>query len=55
MTSICNDDRYEKYIKEHCINCKNKTSNLCDIRIIQNKDIIITKCCFYEKVEVDVK
>lgn len=37
---------YETYIRTLCSNCKNKESNLCEIR----KDINGTlKCCYYLK------
>lgn len=41
-------DRYDKYIKEHCVNCKNKDTMLCEIRIMDYNDIITTKCVYYE-------
>lgn len=47
--NICSEDRYKKYMEEHCINCKNNKTNLCEIRIIYSKDSTITKCCYYEK------
>lgn len=46
---MTNQERYQKYIKEHCKNCKNRTSNLCDIRIAVKNDVIETKCVFYER------
>lgn len=46
---MTNQQRYEKYIKEHCKNCKNKTSDLCDIRISVIDNVIQTKCMFYER------
>ena len=46
---MTNSERYQKYIKEHCKNCKNRTSNLCDIRIAVKNDVIETKCVFYER------
>lgn len=42
-------NRYEKYVKEHCKNCKNKDKDLCEIRTANYKDIIVTKCVYYEK------
>lgn len=42
-------ERYQKYIEEHCKNCKHKTEDLCDIRISVLNDITITKCIYYEK------
>lgn len=46
---MTNSERYQKYIKEHCKNCKNRTNNLCDIRIAVKNDVIETKCVFYER------
>ena len=42
-------ERYNKYIKEHCINCKNKSNDLCEIRILSSKNIAVTKCSYYER------
>ena len=55
---MSNEERYKKYIQEHCKNCKNRKSNLCDIRITINLDIVETRCNYYlkeqkEQVEVD--
>ena len=48
-----NLERYEKYIKEHCVNCKNEKTDLCDIRIctkyIHTPNVIETKCAYYER------
>ncbi len=30
---MTNEERYKKYIEEHCKNCMNRETNLCDIRI----------------------
>lgn len=46
---MTNSERYQKYIKEHCKNCKNKKSDLCDIRISIINGIVQTKCQFYER------
>ena len=46
---MTNQQRYEKYIKEHCKNCKNNKTNLCDIRIAVKNDVIETKYVFYER------
>lgn len=47
---MTNAERYEKYIKEHCTNCKNKDTDLCEIRIINRiEDVIVTKCEYYER------
>jgi len=44
-----NEERYQKYIKEHCNKCKNKTTNLCDIRIFVIDNKINTECVYYEE------
>lgn len=49
---MTNQERYEKYIKEHCKNCKNRKSDLCDIRISVIDNVIQTKCQFYEREKI---
>lgn len=46
---MTNEERYSKYIEEHCKNCKHKQEELCDIRISVLDDIITTKCEYYER------
>lgn len=46
---MTNEERYKKYVKEHCCNCSNKKSNLCDIRIFVLNHIVCTKCGYYER------
>lgn len=46
---MTNSERFKKYVKEHCKNCKNRTSDLCDIRISIINNIVQTKCMFYER------
>lgn len=46
---MTNEKRFEKYIKEHCKNCKNRKTNLCDIRIAAIENVIRTKCDYYER------
>ena len=46
---MTNSERFKKYIKERCKNCKNNKTNLCDIRIAVKNDVIETKCMFYER------
>ena len=46
---MTNKERYEKYIKENCNNCKNKDKDLCEIRISCFNNIITTKCAYYER------
>ena len=43
-----NQERYKKYIEEHCKNCKHKDENLCEIRISTLNKIVTTKCVYYE-------
>lgn len=47
---MTNEERIKKYVEEHCSNCKNKDTNLCDIRV-SSFDCVTTKCEFYNKVE----
>lgn len=42
-------ERYEKYVKEHCSNCKNKLNYDCEIRVSDQGNIIVTKCEHYER------
>lgn len=51
---MTNEERYKKYMQEHCPNCKNKNTDLCDIRIIVHDDIIYTKCNHYVKDSLKV-
>ena len=45
-------ERYQKYIKEQCINCSNKDTDLCEIRTIKNLNgTVITRCEFYVRYE----
>ena len=46
---MTDEERYEKYIKEHCKECKNKTGDLCDIRIFIINNVVCTKCRYYER------
>lgn len=46
---MTNNERYQKYIDEHCSNCKHRKEDLCDIRILVFNDIVTTKCVYYEK------
>lgn len=46
---MTNQERYEKYIEEHCSKCKNKEKYDCEIRIHHKGDITITKCDYYER------
>lgn len=44
-----NYERYKKYIELTCPCCKNKDTNLCEIRISYFDGIIKTRCAYYEK------
>ena len=46
---MSNYERFEKYIEEHCDNCKHRKEELCDIRIFSDEKTVITKCVYYEK------
>ena len=47
---MTNAERYEKYIEEYCKNCKNKDTDLCEIRVINRVDNVnVTKCEYYER------
>lgn len=42
-------ERYQKYVKEYCSNCKNNNKDLCEIRIFTINGVTTTKCVYYEK------
>ena len=46
---MTNGERFKKYAKENCQNCRNRKSNLCDIRIFVIENTICTKCGYYER------
>ena len=46
---MTNEERFQKYIDENCPTCKNKSKDLCDIRISYLNGIVTTKCSFYER------
>jgi len=46
---MTNEERYQKYIEQHCKNCKNNKTDLCDIRISAIDNIVMTKCWYYDK------
>ena len=46
---MTNQERIQKYIQEHCNNCKNKDKFECEIRVFQNGDTIYTRCRAYER------
>lgn len=46
---MTNQERINKYIQEHCNNCKNKEKYECEIRVFQNGDTIYTRCRAYER------
>lgn len=48
---ISEKERFDKYVKEQCKNCKNKDKNLCEIHTSAYGGIITTKCEAYEKNE----
>lgn len=46
---MTNEERYKKYIQEHCKNCKNRKTDLCEIRISVQDDVVRTRCEYYER------
>lgn len=46
---MTNQERIQKYIKEHCNKCKNKNKFGCEIRVFQNANTVCTKCINYER------
>ena len=49
---MTNEERFKKYVEEHCKNCENKNKFLCNIRIFKLDGIIETKCNYYKKEEI---
>ena len=45
-------ERFDKYIKEQCTNCKNREKDMCEIHTSALNGIRTTKCEFYEKEEI---
>ena len=43
------NERIQKYIKTQCKNCKNKDTNLCEIRVFNTEGVITTRCIYYER------
>ena len=41
-------ERYEKYVKEHCNNCKNRHTDLCEIKASKSSNVD-ARCESYEK------
>ncbi len=48
---MTNQERIQKYIKEHCSKCKNKNKFDCEIRVFKLANIVCTKCVNYERKE----
>ena len=42
-------ERFDKYVKEQCKNCKNKEKDMCEIHTSVYAGIITTRCKAYEK------
>ena len=47
--NITNEERINKYIQEHCVNCKNENDDLCEIHIFVEGNVIKTKCDHYDR------
>lgn len=45
-------ERFDKYVKEQCKNCKNREKDMCEIHTSAYGGTITTKCEFYEKEEI---
>ena len=49
-------ERYQKYIIEQCINCSNKDTDLCEIRTIHKLDgTVTTGCEYYARYKKETK
>lgn len=48
---ISEEERFKKYVKEQCKNCKNREKDMCEIHTSAYGGIITTKCEAYEKNE----
>lgn len=46
---MTNEERFKKYVEEHCKNCINRKNDLCDIRISYINGIVKTYCEFYKR------
>lgn len=44
---MSNEERYQEYIKEHCENCSNSETDLCEIRVFACGNTIYTRCKYY--------
>lgn len=45
---MTNEERLKKYRQEHCKRCKNKITDLCEIRVFAMNNIVYTKCGYFE-------
>lgn len=43
------EEKLEQFHRNVCQNCKNKGTDLCEIRISIINNIVQTKCAFYER------
>ena len=46
---MTNAERFQKYIDEHCKDCKHRSEELCDIRISFLDGVVTTKCSYFER------
>ena len=46
--TMTNEERLKKYRQEHCKRCKNKITDLCEIRVFAMNNIVYTKCGYFE-------
>ena len=49
ISTLSKEERFKKFIDYNCKICKNKNTDLCNISISVVKDIIMTKCAYYER------
>lgn len=49
---ISEKERFDKYVKEQCKNCKNREKDMCEIHTSAYGGIITTRCEAYEKEEI---
>ena len=51
---MTNEERFKKYVEEHCSRCENRIKFLCDIRITKKTDgTIETKCNYYKREQIE--
>lgn len=46
---MSDEERYQKYVEEHCSRCKNRDKYDCEIKIFKQDNVKVTKCEYYER------